>query len=237
MSFLRVYSGDALRDTIELTSDRFTIGRSKDNDLVLDSSGVSSHHATIVREDETYFVEDNNSTNGVFVNKARVQRSELKYWDEIQVYDYVLKFMALSGLAGDRDPSAPEAGAATEEDKTVVVDLSDDDRREKLRSKKKTARVVVFGRGGSGDVVSFQGPALRIGKSKACDIRTGGWFAPAVAAELERGADAYYLNPGPRGKVILNGAKVTERTEINDGDQIEVRGLRLAFQHRVESGA
>lgn len=49
-----------------------TIGRGDDNDIILPHISVSKLHAKIVRENDEYFIVDNNSTNGVIVNNERV---------------------------------------------------------------------------------------------------------------------------------------------------------------------
>lgn len=49
-----------------------TIGRSDDNTLVLNGSKVSRHHCRCYEENGTYYIEDTNSTNGVFVNDKRI---------------------------------------------------------------------------------------------------------------------------------------------------------------------
>ena len=54
MAYLRVFMGDTLLQQCELNSERTTIGRTRDNDIVLNSDGVSKHHATIVREGDTF---------------------------------------------------------------------------------------------------------------------------------------------------------------------------------------
>src|SRR5262245_34283874 len=109
MGYIRVYLGDQLKDQFELSKDRFTIGRAAENDLVLADAGVSRLHATIVREGAKFFVEDNQSSNGVFVNKNRVQRHELNFWDEIQIHNYLLKFMAVPRRNVEVDKDVAEA--------------------------------------------------------------------------------------------------------------------------------
>jgi len=49
-----------------------TIGRSGDNDIVLDAPGVSAHHAEIRYENGHYVLHDKGSTNGTFVNGRRI---------------------------------------------------------------------------------------------------------------------------------------------------------------------
>lgn len=235
MGYIRVYLGDVLQDQFELTTDRLTIGRAQDNDLVLNDRGISGHHAVILREGNRFIVEDTDSTNGVYLNNERVQRSELKYWDEIQIYNHILKFMALSGLKEDADPDAPDETASAT-DSTVILDLSNEDRLSELRSRKKIASVAVRNDDGSETLIPFDKVRLTIGRSRECDITTGGWFAPRHAAELERSGDGYYLVPRRRGRVLLNGEKKTARTRLTDGDELALRSLSLRFVHRVSGG-
>jgi pSer/pThr/pTyr-binding forkhead associated (FHA) protein len=51
---------------------RITLGRDKDNDIVLEDRLVSRHHAVIQKIGEEYFLEDLDSTNGTLVNGQRV---------------------------------------------------------------------------------------------------------------------------------------------------------------------
>lgn len=49
-----------------------TIGRTPDNDLVLDDFAVSRNHARLFRSGDAWVVEDLNSANGTFVNGQRI---------------------------------------------------------------------------------------------------------------------------------------------------------------------
>lgn len=76
---LRVAFSPALRDgaTIEV-SGSLRVGRGAESDLSLDGdSTVSSRHATLTRGAEGLWVEDAGSTNGTFVNGARVTTARL----------------------------------------------------------------------------------------------------------------------------------------------------------------
>ena len=56
---------------IELVA-KITIGRSADNNIVIDNKLASRHHALIKKIKNAYFLKDENSTNGTFLNGRRL---------------------------------------------------------------------------------------------------------------------------------------------------------------------
>jgi hypothetical protein len=73
---------------------RTRIGRSPDCDIFLDDVTVSRNHAVLVEEDGEFFVEDQGSLNGTFVNRKRIDRVPLHEGDELQVGKYRMTFIA-----------------------------------------------------------------------------------------------------------------------------------------------
>lgn len=73
-------------------NDRTLIGRSPLNDICLDGSFLSRHHAVILRNGETYQVSDLNSVNGLRLNGAPATHSRLAHGDVLQIGPYRLKF-------------------------------------------------------------------------------------------------------------------------------------------------
>ena len=71
----------------------FTIGRSKENDLMLDDALVSRMHATLRQEGTDYILEDEKSRNGVFVNGKTISRVKLSDGDKIQIGGFKLQFL------------------------------------------------------------------------------------------------------------------------------------------------
>ena len=67
-------------NTIRVDKEQFTIGRAKDNDLVLSGRTISQHHAVI----EQGILKDCESANGTFLNGERVEACELKNQDVIR---------------------------------------------------------------------------------------------------------------------------------------------------------
>jgi Mg-chelatase subunit ChlD len=69
------------------------IGRSHDNELVLDDNSISRRHAEIQRgADGTFVLIDKDSLNGVFVNGEKIGRRELREGDVLEIGDVFLRF-------------------------------------------------------------------------------------------------------------------------------------------------
>jgi len=73
--------------------ERTRIGRSPDCEIFLDDVTVSRNHAVLVERDGTFFVEDQGSLNGTFVNRRRIDSAELENGDEVQIGKYRLTFV------------------------------------------------------------------------------------------------------------------------------------------------
>jgi pSer/pThr/pTyr-binding forkhead associated (FHA) protein len=72
--------------TVDVTKDRFVLGRSKTQaDLVLDDANVSRQHAAIERVGDTWFLADLGSTNGCYVDGQRVSRRPIADGDVIEI--------------------------------------------------------------------------------------------------------------------------------------------------------
>src|SRR5262244_2614331 len=69
--------------TINLDHTPFTVGRKVDKDLVIPDPRVSRDHALISSEDGAFWVLDQASKHGTFVNGERVQRKKLTRNDRL----------------------------------------------------------------------------------------------------------------------------------------------------------
>jgi two-component system, cell cycle response regulator len=76
--------GAELGRVTPLSPERMRVGRSQDSELFLSDDGVSRRHANLVREGNSYFVEDEGSANGTFVAGVKVKRHELRDGDVVQ---------------------------------------------------------------------------------------------------------------------------------------------------------
>lgn len=88
MATAGVYAGQEFYITEDVT----TIGSLAGNTIVLTEGGVSKRHAGIKVEDMRFELADFGSTNGTFVNGAKVTKQFLKDGDEIRLGDNKLRF-------------------------------------------------------------------------------------------------------------------------------------------------
>jgi FHA domain/zinc-ribbon domain len=75
------------------TGERTRIGRSPECEIFLDDVTVSRNHAVLIERDGRFFVEDQGSLNGTFVNRRRIDSVELENGDELQIGKYRLTFV------------------------------------------------------------------------------------------------------------------------------------------------
>jgi phage tail-like protein len=89
---------ETVMDQLIVTRQGLRIGRTKDNSLALDNREISRQHVRIIwrAEDEKYYVEDLNSSNGTWLNDARLpprEPRELRPGDVIRMGPFLLTFI------------------------------------------------------------------------------------------------------------------------------------------------
>ena len=77
-----------------LRTEAITVGRSPDCDIFLDDVTVSRRHALLKRDDGRFFIEDQGSLNGTFLNRRRIETAALEDGDELQIGKYRLTFLS-----------------------------------------------------------------------------------------------------------------------------------------------
>jgi len=77
-------------DELIISRDVFKIGRKLDNDLRLEDTTVSSHHAKLMVKNGGLFIEDCNSTNGTLVNGVQITDKLLVNGDVVMIGKYTI---------------------------------------------------------------------------------------------------------------------------------------------------
>lgn len=127
MASVVIRQGQQILREIRLYKSSLEIGRSSDCEIQLADNAVSRRHARIVRADGDYFIEDLGGKNGVFINKEKTQRAQLRNLDKIIIPPFQLDFLA-EGRRPEPEEAVVEIQGANKEyalGKQMVVALQD----------------------------------------------------------------------------------------------------------------
>ncbi len=87
---LSLLNNELMSSSWKLSNKDYKIGRSSENNIILDDVTVSRNHALLSVNYENIKITDNNSTNGIYINNVIESDSELKSGDKIQIGKYLL---------------------------------------------------------------------------------------------------------------------------------------------------
>src|SRR6266446_7221555 len=91
-------------ETVEVDTKRFSIGRTPENDLVIENTSLSRRHALIENFEGRFNLSDCGSSNGTFVNGNSITAlTELSDWD-------VLTFGGIGDILVRIDPGTHASG-------------------------------------------------------------------------------------------------------------------------------
>lgn len=117
-----ILSGNEEGQEISLKDrDRLLVGRSDDNDLILSDTSVSRRHVSFIKKDAEWYLVDEGSRNGCFLNDNKLaadQEQILKNADVIRLGIYDLRFLA-------EEVSASEIRDKTSYKKEAIVDVEE----------------------------------------------------------------------------------------------------------------
>jgi adenylate cyclase len=93
MPQLQITSNDGRTYNFPIDKEEVSIGRSKNNDIILRDNTVSRNHAGIMMTKEGYILTDFGSYNGTEVNKKPIQSIVLKHDDQIKIGTTKMTFL------------------------------------------------------------------------------------------------------------------------------------------------
>ncbi len=232
MPLLTLKSGASIIERVSFDKGKpLSIGKLPNNDLVIDDPAVSRHHAEIEAEGGLFYITDQQSRNGTFINDEFIISRVLTQGDIITVGEHVLEF---SYEEGETIPSDTEIFSAC---RTMTLDTLQ--HRSKLARSvshladdghpKQTIAVLSYMDGSNRSFPMTTFP-IKIGKAPENHIQIKGFFAGKTAAVIRRVGEEFRLAPSEgftRPKV--NYQAVKEEVVLNEFDVIEIGSTKLQF--------
>jgi pSer/pThr/pTyr-binding forkhead associated (FHA) protein len=210
-----------------MTKERYTVGRLPDNDVRIDNSTVSGHHAVVINILNDSFLEDLSSTNGTYVNGKLIKKHALQNGDVITVGRHQLRFVdnAADGEAQDEFAATMVLSKSDLDSSGVQPSppMSDDQRPTERRTERaNTAKIQVLNG-------TFAGREVHLTKA----LTTLGQPGVQVIAITRRG-EGYQIvqveNSGDREPAKVNGEALGDKVRrLQDNDVIELVGIKMGF--------
>lgn len=204
--------------------DRIVVGRGRGADLRLPHAGVSTHHATLHRQGEQYVIVDNNSTNGTFINGARLPAmtpKQLHSGDLIAVGEFAVLFQ-LSDSAVMLTTSDRSAEMA----RRIVRELRNGLH---LSASRPVLRVIAGPQQGRELQVPTPPCRMIIGRSEHCDLPLSDTDASREHIEVSSTLDGCYVRDlGSKNGILINGKPATQRL-LSDGDHLVIGHTELVY--------
>lgn len=205
---------------------RLSIGRTNDNDIVLENRGVSRKHAMIEFNDKAAIVIDNESLNGTFVNSRKVSEEVLRDADVITIGKYQLVYHA------ETTTSVDDAAGF---DGTMVLNtkahkqLLDTDRKERDLVSRYGGSLLLGGENTDFSECRLDRDVTTIGKAKFVHVRAKGFLLSGIQAKIvKEDGCCSLINLGRQGKTCVNGEAI-DRQELKNGDLISVGKSTFKF--------
>lgn len=209
---------DKIIERVVTEKQRISIGRTPDNDIVLDNRGVSRKHAQIEFNDTSTLIIDNESLNGTFVNNRKVTEEILKDNDIITIGKFTLIYHRDASREGQGDNFEGTMVLHTKKQKELI----EKDKREKEIIAKAGTSVLIGEDQTDVHQYRISRAVVTLGKADFVNIKVKGFWVSGLQAKIvEEGNNYLLINTGKKGKTKVNGEEI-ERCLLKNDDLIQV---------------
>lgn len=217
--------GDNIVHKYYFDKEVMSVGRARDNDIVIENLSVSRNHSRIRLQDGKYILTDLNSANGTFVNGIKVSKTEIVDDDIITIGKHKLHFINRKPVV--EPEAAPEAPARAPSAQGIPLPPGADGGADAGQP-----MVLVVTKGKQQDQsFPITKPEISIGRANENDIRLHDWFVSKKHAVLiRRGSSVFIKDLGSWRGTTVNGNNVKAEQELQVGDEIVFGTTVLEFR-------
>jgi pSer/pThr/pTyr-binding forkhead associated (FHA) protein len=225
-------SGLGSQEAIKLRRDSTIFGREK-GDIHIDDHEISSSHFQIQNINDTFHIFDMNSTNGTYVNKARIVRAKLTTGDIISVGQTSFRF-AVEAEAQVRHIStifdSSQIKRDASDNRVSVVDtLIENELKE---SRTWGIIIAVTYQNGKSEEIRIEQNLTYIGRASsfgAFDQDTE-ISRKHLKVKVNEQGEIFIEDQGSTNGSFINGAKVSGMQPVTENDEIRVGYCKIHFR-------
>lgn len=223
---LLTYKKELVRNHLIIPGSVATVGRDRNNDIVIDHPSVSKLHAKIRQDDQGLYLSDLGSTNGTYVNDDKVMECQLAHQDWVSIGKHVLIVDLYETLSLEATVQMLKAGSSGTADAegTMMLDMKQGP------SQWQSFDYLNFLSGEQKDL-ELSDKTVIIGRSAGADVVIGGlWslLAGQPTATINKQGNNYFLDyVGGLLRPKVNGAPVKKPIKLKHQDIIQVGPVKL----------
>lgn len=217
-------------------SDVMGIGRRLDNAIHIDNMAVSGLHAKIEKEGEEYVITDLSSRNGTFVNGKRISRVTLRPNDQITIGKHIVVFKAEkaegAAVAAEQEERLGDTMVMDPAAQRVMMGVEEAEPAVSAKKPEVLGVMTVIPSSGRPMELELKRKITIIGKGEDADIEVKGFLLGKRTAMISRRPQGYFITQiEGMAKAKVNGEQLkrNQLVKLNDGDNIEVGGVRMIF--------
>lgn len=194
-------AGPRMGETVKMGRETISIGRSPDNDIVIDDPTVSRKHARLVFDGNQYIVEDLASTAGIKVNGNKVQKAPMPVGATLKLGDTEIVF------GKTQDPPAKPRPAPSPRPAPAPVQPANNPAATRVIGKQKTASWLAVTAGpDTGSTIQLTDGDNFIGRGRENELVLSDSYVSSRHAmvRIENGK-SYVYDVGSKGGTKVNG--------------------------------
>ncbi len=206
-----------------------TIGRSQDNDIVINNLALSRRHAEVHFRSGRFEVEDLGSQNGVFVNNGRIRGPQvIGHEDTVTLGTYHFVFTDDEDRRAPPPPARPERRARRAQEVTQLEAPEDIAVAGDLAAPE--ALLVLKYNDVELQRFPIEGQEVVVGRAKDCDIQIAERRLSRRHCKIIRDGDEYLLNDlGSQNGSYVNRKRIPQFHTLRHGDLLNFAEYSILF--------